>query len=65
MKVKQIHVELEESEDYVAAHILDRGVDISIVYNGAILVCNKQEERIYYLSETEHGGFELEEGSLE
>ncbi len=52
-----------ESKDCISINILNSGCMIS-VDNNSIMVTNDQEERIYYIRSTKHGGFELVEGTL-
>ena len=63
MKVKSIKVELED-EDSVDIRVPGKKVNFSIHSDGVVMVCNDEEERIYRLHKTKHGGFKLKEGVL-
>lgn len=54
-----ISIEIPEEDDDRAPHI-----GIGVDSNGDVIVHNDEEERIYHLRKTEHGGFKLKEGTL-
>ena len=63
MRIQYIKAELED-EDTIDARILAKNVSIGVFANGNVMVCNGEEERLYHLRKTKHGGFELKEGTL-
>lgn len=54
-----ISIEIPEEDDDRADHI-----GIGVYSNGNVIVHNDEEERIYHLRKTKHGGFKLIEGEL-
>ncbi len=61
-----VSVEMEHTEDSVSIKLpeIDKGLSIGVSSGGDIIVSNKEEERVYHIKETKHGGFRLVEGTL-
>jgi len=64
MKFKIMAIQLEGDDESISAQMPDGNVSVGILSKGSVLVCNKEEERIYHLHKTEHGGYVLKEGTL-
>lgn len=64
MKLDSIKVTMEEKDDAISIKVSKLNVGISVYDNGSVMVCNAEEERIYHLHKTRHGGFKLKEGTL-
>lgn len=64
MKVHSLKVTLEGKKDAVDVEMPEADVSIGISADGSVMVCNSEEERVYHLRKTKHGGFKLREGTL-
>lgn len=64
MKLNSLKVTMGKKDEAISVKVSKLNVSVSVYGNGSVMICNPEEERIYHLHKTKHGGFKLKEGTL-
>lgn len=64
MELNSLKVTMEKKDEVISVKVSELNVSVSVFGDGSVMVCNPEEERIYHLHKTRHGGFKLKEGTL-